>query len=178
MPAFAEWESFYVIVGTAAAALIGLQFVVMTLIAERPQIASPEAGAAFASPTVVHFSTVLLLSALVRVPWSAIAQLAALCGLVGLAGMAYAVIVVRRMRTQSTYKPDFEDWLFHSVLPLAAYVLLALSALAALRHAHEAMFGVGAAALLLLFIAIHNTWDTVAYHVFVNIRKAKEASRD
>jgi len=59
MPELAEWESFHVIVGSAAGALIGLQFVVMALIAERPQIASPEAGAAFATPTIVHFSAVL-----------------------------------------------------------------------------------------------------------------------
>jgi len=32
MTEFAEWESFYLIVGGAAGALIGLQFVVMTLI--------------------------------------------------------------------------------------------------------------------------------------------------
>ena len=31
-----EWDSFCVIVGSAAAALIGLQFVVVTLIAEKP----------------------------------------------------------------------------------------------------------------------------------------------
>jgi hypothetical protein len=30
------WENFYVIVGSSAGALIGLQFVVMTLIATRP----------------------------------------------------------------------------------------------------------------------------------------------
>lgn len=41
-------------------------------------------------------------------------------------------------------------------------------------HAGEALFGVGAAALLLLFIGIHNAWDAVAYHVFVNMRKAKD----
>ncbi|PYR18792.1 MAG: hypothetical protein DMF98_25350 [Acidobacteria bacterium] len=39
MSEFAEWDSFYVIVGSAAGALIGLQFVVLTLIAERPPIA-------------------------------------------------------------------------------------------------------------------------------------------
>src|SRR6266581_9331982 len=44
MSELAEWDSFYVIVGSAAGALIGLQFVVMALIAERPQIPSPEAG--------------------------------------------------------------------------------------------------------------------------------------
>jgi hypothetical protein len=31
-----------------------------------------------------------------------------------------------------------------------------------------ALFGVGAAVLLLLFIGIHNAWDAVTYHVFVN----------
>src|SRR6185437_176687 len=53
-----EWDSFYVIVGSAAGALVGLQFVVMTLIAERPPVRSPEAGSAFATPTVLHFSSV------------------------------------------------------------------------------------------------------------------------
>src|SRR3954468_5447828 len=76
MPGFDEWESFYVIVGAAAGALIGLQFVVMTLLADKPQLASPEAGAAFATPNVVHFSAALLLSALMRVPWHSLASAA------------------------------------------------------------------------------------------------------
>ncbi len=47
------WESFHLIVGAAAGALIGLQFVVMTLIAEGPPERAAEANAAFGSPTVV-----------------------------------------------------------------------------------------------------------------------------
>ena len=69
MSELSEWDSFYVIVGSAAGALVGLQFVVMTLIAERPPVRSPEAGSAFATPTVLHFSSVLLLSAVLRAPW-------------------------------------------------------------------------------------------------------------
>ncbi len=174
MPQLAEWESFYVIVGSGAAALIGLQFVVMTLIADRPHIASPEAGAAFATPTIVHFSAVLLLSAVVRAPWQTAATVAALWGLVGFAGLVYGIIVSRRMRKQTTYRPNFEDWLFHALLPSAAYAVLVVSAFAASSHTHEALFGVGAAVLFLLFVSIHNVWDTVIYHVFVNIRKAKD----
>ena len=90
MPAFALWDSFYVIVGSAAGTLIGLQFVVMTLIAERPALQVAEAGAAFATPTIVHFGAALLLSALLRVPWRTITPVAALWGLVGVAGAAYA----------------------------------------------------------------------------------------
>jgi hypothetical protein len=165
MPELAEWESFYVILGSAAGALIGLQFVVMTLIADRPAIRAAEAGAAFATPTIVHFGAALLLSAALRAPWQSVTAVAALSGLVGLSGAVYGVAVVRRMRLQTAYQPEFEDWLFHALLPLAAYATLALSALAASSHTREALFGVGAAALLLLFIGIHNAWDAVAYLV-------------
>lgn len=168
MPEFAEWESFYVIVGAAAGALIGLQFVVLTLIAERPPLRAADAGAAFATPTIVHFSAVLLLSAVVRIPWQAITPAAVLWGLVGLSGVAYSVIVARRVRTQGAYRPVFEDWLFHVLLPSAAYALLPLSALAVPSRTSEALLGVAAAVLLLLFIGIHNAWDAIAYHVLVN----------
>lgn len=167
MSELAQWDSFYVIVGTSAGALIGLQFVVMTLIAEAPAPRAADAGAAFGTPTVVHFGAVLLLAALLRAPWRTMTAPAVLLGLLGLAGLAYAAITVRRMRSQAIYQPEFEDWLFHALLPAAAYALLALSGVAAMVHPHEAMFGVGAAALLLLFVAIHNAWDTVAYQVFV-----------
>ena len=170
MSEFAEWDSFYVIVGSAAGALIGLQFVVLTLIAERPPLRAADAGAAFATPTIVHFGTVLLLSAVLRAPWQAVAPVAALWGVVGLSGAAYTCIVTRRMRRQTTYRPGFEDWLFHVLLPLAAYAILALSAFAAHSHTREALFGVGASALLLLFVGIHNAWDAIAYHVFVRMR--------
>jgi hypothetical protein len=168
MPELTQWDGFYGIVGSAAGALIGLQFVVLTLIAERPPLRAAEAGAAFATPTIIHFGAVLLLSALQRVPWQTITIAAAIWGLMGFSGVAYAVIVAWRIRTQVVYRPEFEDWLFHVVLPLAAYAILALSPFAALSHTREALFGLGTAALLLLFVGIHNAWDAVTYHVFVN----------
>ncbi|HXJ50710.1 MAG TPA: hypothetical protein VNH16_04915 [Burkholderiales bacterium] len=174
MPFFEEWESFYVIVGAAAGALIGVQFVVMTLIAENPPPRVHEAGPAFATPTIVHFSAALLLSALVRIPWEGIAGVAALWGFVGLAGVAYGLVVARRMRRQTTYRPDYDDWVFFCLLPLVGYAVLGLSALIATTHPHDALLGVAGAALLLLFVGIHNAWDAIAYHVFVNMRKRKE----
>ena len=166
MSEFAAWNSFYVIVGSAAGALIGLQFVVMTLIADRPRLRTPEAGAAFATPSVVHFGVVLLLSAVASAPWHALSAVAVFWGLVGLSGIVYAVVVTRHLRVQTVYQPVFEDWLFHVVLPFAAYAMLAGSAYVAHFHARPALFLVGAAALLLLFVGIHNTWDAVTYHIF------------
>jgi hypothetical protein len=160
------WATFYEIVGSAAGALIGLQFVVMTLIAQRPPTSGSQVGEAFATPTIVHFGAALLLSALLRAPWQTITAPAFLCEIVGLCGTVYAVIVARRMRRQTVYQPVFEDWLFHALLPLASYVVLALSAFFAPIHARHALFGIGGAALLLLFVGIHNAWDSTAYHVF------------
>ncbi|HEX4299436.1 MAG TPA: hypothetical protein VH327_01060 [Gammaproteobacteria bacterium] len=177
MPALAEWDSFYVIVGSAAGALIGLQFVVMTLIAENPPKGVSEGSATFSTPTVVHFSVVLLLSALVRIPWETIVSAALAWGALGLCGLVYTAAVVRRMRSQSVYEPVFEDWLFHALLPLVSYLILGASALMAGPQTHEALLGVGTAALVLLFVGIHNAWDAVAYHVVVNLggNKPKDA---
>lgn len=170
MSELAEWDSFYVILGGAAGALIGLQFVVMTLIAERPSPGIAEAGPAFATPTIVHFSLVLLLSALLRAPWPAVFWAAAACGAAGLGGVIYVLILWRRICRQSAYKPDAEDWSFHILLPLLSYLLLTLMPLVATAHERATLFAIAAAGLALLFSGIHNAWDAVAYQVFV-IRK-------
>jgi hypothetical protein len=170
MPELAAWDSFYVIVGSAAGALIGLQFVVITLIARRPSRAAPEGSAAFGTPTIVHFGTALLLSALARVPWQTLGGPAILWAAIGLCGFVYSLNVIRRMRSQGVYVPEFEDWLFHVVVPAIAYAILALSAVAALSHTHESLFGMGAAVLLLLFVGIHNAWDAVVYHVYFSTK--------
>jgi hypothetical protein len=168
MTALDEWENFYVIVGSSAGALIGLQFVVMTLLAEMPMARSDaNAGAAFGTPNVVHFGVVLFLSAMFCAPWHGIAVVAVLWGLSGLCGMLYAAVVARRMRSQTAYQAVFEDWLFHLLLPLTAYVMLTASACLAYANTRPALFALGAATLLLLFVGIHNAWDTVVYHVFV-----------
>ena len=171
MNPLAGWENFYVIVGSSAGALVGLQFVVITLIADTPIArADAQAGGAFSTPSVVHFGAVLFLSAIVSAPWGGLTPAAVIWGLLGLFGIAYSVIVARRMRTQTAYKPVGEDWLFHALLPLVAYLALAASPCATRSHARLALFAVAAAALLLLFVGIHNAWDAVTYHVFVRRR--------
>jgi hypothetical protein len=178
MTALAGWENFYVIVGSSAGALIGLQFVVMALIATMPRGPNAaQAGNAFATPTVVHFGTVLLLSAVLSAPWQGIATASGLWGLLGLSGFAYSLVVARRVRVQTAYQPEFEDWLCHVLLPIAAYATLAISAFVARPHWRAALFGVAAAALLLLFVGIHNAWDAATYHIFFRKPGPQEAER-
>ena len=156
-----------------------LQFtVIITLIADMPIArADSQAGGAFTTPSVVHFGAVLFLSAIATAPWGGLTPVAVFWGLLGLFGIAYSVIVARRLRTQTSYKPVGEDWLFHALLPLAAYAALAGSACAAHSHARLALFLVAAAALLLLFIGIHNAWDAVTYYVFVRRREQRDTEQ-
>ena len=171
MPELTGWTNFYVIVGSSAGALIGLQFVVITLIADSPIVRDMErASSAFATPTIVHFVFALILSAIISAPWHAVVPAAILWGSLGVIGLTYVLIVARRMSLQTAYSPEFEDRLFHTVLPLAAYATLVVSAFIAVFRAHVALFGVAAAALLLLFVGIHNAWDGVTYHVFMRTR--------
>jgi hypothetical protein len=161
----ATWQNFYVLVGSAAATLTGLMFVVVTLTARaRVQASSPSvAVAAFSSPNVVHFCIALLVAAILSAPWQVLWNAGLLLGLSGLGGMIYIVIVVRRVRRQTDYQPVLEDWLWHTVFPLVSYTAFVVAAMVLPGNPAPALFVIGAATVLLLFIGIHNAWDTVTY---------------
>jgi hypothetical protein len=161
------WESFYVIVGSSGGALIGLQFVVITLIADSRNLTTGGALAAFGTPTVVHLTGALGISAIMSVPWPGQLPLAVALARWGVAGVVYSVIVIRRARRQTDYVPVFEDWFWYVALPCATYITLATAAIAlAVRHTPGVtLFVVAGVALLLLLIGIHNAWDTVVHIV-------------
>lgn len=158
-----EWETFYVIVGSSAAALTGLQFVVIALGADRRAIGDAAAVEAFGTPTIVHFSTVLTIGALMSMPGHTAATLATAFAILGAAGVVYTFLVARRARRQTGYKPVLEDWLWHIGFPLIAYTALLITGLAAYGHPVGALYFVALVALLLLFIGIHNAWDSAVY---------------
>src|SRR5258708_264523 len=138
MTALTEWANFYMIVGPSAGALIGLQFVVMTLVADREIPASVELGSAFATPSM--FISRLWCCWQLLSPLHGFAAATLVWAVVGLAGVTYVVIVARRMQIQKEYKAVFEDWLFHVLLPVAAYAMLAVSAFAARSYMRNALF--------------------------------------
>jgi len=159
---FSAWENFYVIIGSSAAALTGLQFVVVVLGAEARSMRHPEVGA-FGTPTVVHFCAVLLISAILSVPWRAVSSAGLALGASGVGGIVYMLVVIRRARGQKGYAPVLEDWLWHCTFPFIAYVTLLVAALALGRDPGRCLLVIGTTALLLLFIGIHNAWDAVIY---------------
>jgi hypothetical protein len=173
----AGWESYYLIVGSVAGALIGLQFVVIALVADsRRRATSPEI-AAFGTPTVLHFCAALLLSALLSVPWGSPAGLQFTLVACGLAGVVYAVIVIRRARRPHQYRPELEDWVWHAALPLIAYLTLVVAAALLSRYPEPALSLIAAVSLGLVFIGIHNAWDTITYVATGTEPDAEEARR-
>jgi hypothetical protein len=93
-------------------------------------------------------------------------------GLYGAIGFAYMIVVVRRTRRLTEYSAVLEDWLFHAVLPLAAYLSVLVAAIGLPRTGTLSLFAVGAATLLLLFVGVHNAWDTVTY-ILINRWQAR-----
>ena len=160
---FSAWENFYVIVGSSGAALTGLQFVVIALVTELQRKRSTDQIDAFATPSIVLFCAVLLLSAILSAPWHALSSAAIAVGITGGAGVVYTALVVRRVTHQTGYVLVFEDWLFHTGLPFVAYLTVLAASLTLVSHTVDAEFGLASASLLLLFVGIHNAWDTVTY---------------
>jgi hypothetical protein len=173
----AAWGSFYVIVGSSAAALTGLQFVVIAIVAETRTRSSLRELDAFATPTMAHFCAVLLVSAILSAPWREVQSAALALSACGVTGVVYGLIVVRRARLQTRYTPVLEDWIWHTALPLAAYVCLSLAATMLSRRPTSMLFVVGSATLLLLFIGIHNAWDAVTYIAIGQSEAAPSTSR-
>src|SRR5438876_1828965 len=117
----AGWESFYVIVGSSGAALTGLQFVVIALIAESRARATPRQLDAFSTPTIVHFAAVLLVSALLSAPWGGLTGVSLALGACVVTGVIYGAILLRRARRLTGYRLVLEDWLWHTVFPITSY---------------------------------------------------------
>jgi hypothetical protein len=165
--ALASWGNFYLITGAAAATLTGLQFVVQTLVASDAHRTvgggDPAGIGAFGTPTVVHFTSALLLSSLMCVPWPGYGSLAATLGVMGVGALAYSALVLRLARRQQSYVPVAEDWIFHVILPAAAYAAVLVAAVLFRPGAAAPDFLIAAATLVLLCVGIHNAWDTVTY---------------
>jgi len=159
----ASWGTFYVLIGTAAAGLTGLMFVVITLARGTGRSASADGVSVFSTPTVVHFSCVLLTAAVMTAPFHFLVPIEIVLGLAGAAGLVYVAILARRTSRMQGYKADTEDWTWHLALPIFAYAMLFGGAIAMHRHPVRGLYAPAAAVTLLIFIGIHNAWDVVTF---------------
>lgn len=158
-----EWSTFYVMLGSSAAALTGLMFVVITLVTRSEMAARRDGLATFSTPTVLHFSAALLVSAILCAPWRSLIAPAALVGIAGLYGIVYVVRIASLARRLTRYVPDAEDWVCYTVLPFVAFCATLGGAVALPWAPAQALYAIAAGALLLIFIGIRNAWDIVTF---------------
>jgi hypothetical protein len=157
------WANFYVMMGSSAAALTGLMFVVITLVTGSGKPASRDGISTFSTPTVVHFCGALLGAAILSVPWHSLVPPAIILGLAGIVGLLYVLQVVIKTRRLDSYTPDLEDWAWYAVVPFVAYGAIVAGALLLPRVSADAPFALAAGVALLVFVGIRNAWDVVTY---------------
>jgi di/tricarboxylate transporter len=161
-----EWQNFYEIVGSAAGALTGLQFVVMALMANLPAMESePQAVSAFSTPSIVNFGVALFIAAVEVMPFHSLTPLSVIWAAAGVLGIIYTLLTGWRFQKQSAYDPVFEDWFYRIILPVIGYSALAAAFFVARNHPRAALFQVAGVVLLLLFVGIHDAWDNATYLV-------------
>jgi hypothetical protein len=157
------WSSFYVMMGSSAAALTGLMFVVMSLTVGRRSPNTRDGISTFSSPTVLHFAAALLVSAVLVAPWKSLLWPGIVLALSGLFGVIHTARVIARTRRLTLYQADAEDWAWYSVLPMLAYAAVLAGAIAFGFAPGIALFAVAGGTILLVFIGIHNAWDVVTF---------------
>jgi hypothetical protein len=176
LPPIDGWDNFYVIVGSSAAGLTGLTFVVIALAADA-HVVRLSGLRAFVTPTVIHFGSALWIAALMCIPGQTDISLSACIIASGAIMAAYAAITAYRMYSgRHHYRPAVEDWIWNASVPLLCYLTLLVAGIWALRQPAAALYVVGAVALTLLFVGIHNAWDLA---VWITVeRPAAQAKRD
>lgn len=158
------WRDFYVFTGTAAATLMGLMFVVMSL-AQRTLASAQGSGAisAFFTPIVVFFTTEMVVSMLLLIPAITPAWLAIALAIVGALGFAYMAARGAHARWKGRWDLDADDWIWYFAIPAASYLVVIAGAIFVWQSSPYGLYGVAVVMGALLLIGVRNAWDLVVY---------------
>ena len=170
-----DWHDYYLLAGTASATLVGLMFVAASIGASIFNEEYRPGMKAFLSPTVVHFSAVLVISLLLTVPIHRWSVLGGLLGVGGFLGTAYSARILVQIVIRQKFKVDLLDRLFYALLPVTGYVLVLVSAVLLLVQAPAAVAMIAIAVLVLLLAAIRNAWDMT---IWIAIRAPSSGPRE
>jgi len=152
-----RWQDFYALVGTAAAALIALLFVAVSIGVGVLPRESHGPTRTHMSPVAFHFAAVLFVAAVALVPSHTPASLGLLLGGAAVVGIVYAAFIIRRLLTDNI--ADLPDRLAYGLAPLIAYAGLLAAALLFQQGPERAADVLAVAVLLLLIVNIRNAWD-------------------
>jgi hypothetical protein len=154
-----EWHDFYLLVGTASATLVGLMFVSASIGVNFYNEGHSGAMKAFVTPTVVNFTSVLLICVLVTVPSHSWTSLACLLGGGALFGLIYSGLILVALLVRNRFKVDLSDRFFYAFIPVAGYALVLAAAVLLFMHLPAGPNVMAVALMVLLVAGIRNAWD-------------------
>jgi hypothetical protein len=162
---FSHWSEFYLLAGSAAAVLIGLIFVVVTLMQDRPRSAVQAGSKLYMGPAVLQVSFVLVLSAAALMPEINAKEYAVVAAVVALWGLVRGVqstIGINALKRQED-APHWTDKWFYGVIPIVLFLALAEVAVGFWRGEEWAVLGIAVVNTAILLLAIRNEWDLVTW---------------
>jgi len=153
------WHEFYILLGTAAAALVALLFVAVS-IATSVLTAEPESRRntrTYMSPIVVHYANILFLSLTALIPTQTWQSFGLVIGLASIGNVIYAIVITVKVHRNSY--SDLADRFCYGAIPVLCYASGLVVAPLLLRQNTGGLDILAGAALLLLVINIRNAWD-------------------
>jgi hypothetical protein len=161
-----SWQNFYFMIGGAAAALVGLMFVAMSLGMPYVTDVNREDLHIFVTPSIFYFVSVLLMACVMLVPTYTPMLFTLIVLLGGAVGLFWSLQYVRRLMRAANEHQDFNamDWLTQILLPLAGYgVIIAAGVGLFIQQEPPAFMGLWLASILLLIVGLTNTWNLVLW---------------
>jgi hypothetical protein len=159
-----RWHDFYLLVGGAAATLVGLMFLAISLGSQLITPQQTEGLRVFVTPTVIHFIYVLAIAMVSVIPTltrTPLGMLLVFAGLFSIGRTCAAVPYVRQQFREGFI--DRSDWFWYVVTPLLSYLMLVGTGASLLLGASQALSGLAVATLVLLVSGIRNAWDMVVW---------------
>ena len=161
---FHDWESFYILIGTGAASLIGLLFVVVTLTQGRERSQTMKAISIYMTPIVIDFAVVMTTSAVAVAPLSGAWTVVVLGAgaLFGFGNAAWACIAIRGLM-KAEDPPHWTDFWMYGATPTGVLFALVIADGGLLARAGWAVDLVAVLLLSLLLVGIRNAWDLITW---------------
>jgi hypothetical protein len=158
---FEKWHDYYLMLGPSAGALIGLLFVVATLMSNIETDNAIRGMKTYTSPNVLHMGAVLFLSGLALAPEYDLVDGGAAV-LIGVIGMAVAFNVARGVRGYGSLSFEIDFWCYGVAIGVI-YAALTVSGVLVALQTPGAAFAYSLSLLALLCMAIRNSWDLVSW---------------
>jgi hypothetical protein len=155
----APWHEFYELLGTAAATLIALLFVAVSIATSvlTPEPESRRNTSTYMSPVVFHYANLLFLSLIALIPTQTWESFGLVIGAAGIGSVIYSLVVA--LRVHRNPMSDIADRLCYGAIPALCYAMGPVATLLLFEEKPAGLDVLAGAALSLLVINIRNAWD-------------------